>query len=61
MNGTALAACTAIRLFIISVFVLLSEIYFDGTIIPIAYIIIGYTIFTASFYGWLLARDSKFS
>ncbi|MGB4192056.1 MAG: hypothetical protein WBJ81_05895, partial [Rickettsiales bacterium] len=59
MNGTALAACTAIRLFLISAFVLLSEIYFDGTITPIAYIITGYAIFTASFYAWLLAKDSK--
>jgi len=56
MNATALAACTVIRLFLISVFVLISEIYFDGTIIPIAMIIMGYAILVVSLYGWLLCR-----
>lgn len=54
MNGTALAACTTIRLFLITVFVFISEIYFDGTIVPISIIIISYAIFTAAFYGWLI-------
>lgn len=54
MNGTALAACTTIRLFFITVFVFISEIYFDGTIVPISIIIISYAIFTATFYGWLI-------
>ena len=53
MNGTALAACTAIRLLLIFIFVSLSEVYFDGTIIPIALIITGYTIFAGLFYSWL--------
>lgn len=54
MNGTALAACTTIRLFLITVFVFISEIYFDGTIVPVSIIIISYAIFTAAFYGWLI-------
>jgi DHA1 family bicyclomycin/chloramphenicol resistance-like MFS transporter len=53
MNGTALAACTAIRLFLIATFVFLTEIYFDGTILPVAIIITSYTVLTACFYGWL--------
>lgn len=56
MNGTALAACTAIRLFCIASFVFLSEIFFDGTIVPVALIIFGYTIFTSCFYGWLVHK-----
>ncbi len=56
MNGTALAACTAIRLFLIAIFVFITEIYFDGTILPIALIIFGYTIFTVCFYGWLVYK-----
>lgn len=58
MNATALAACTVLRLFLISVFVLISEIYFDGTIVPIAIIIFAYTIFTAGFY-WFLKKSSN--
>ncbi len=57
INGTAMAACTAIRLLLIAVFVFISEIYFDGTIIPIAFIIAGYTFFTAVFYGWLSLKE----
>ena len=53
MNGTALAACTAIRLLLISIFVFLTEFYFDGTILPIALIIMGYSLFSLCFYAWL--------
>ncbi len=56
MNGTALAVCTAIRLFLIAVFVLITEIYFDGTIVPVAIIIMSYTIFSACFYSWLVFK-----
>lgn len=57
INGTAMDACTAIRLFLIAVFVLISEIVFDGTIIPIALIIGGYAVFTSILYGWLLYKN----
>ena len=53
MNATALAACTVLRVLLISVFVFISEIYFDGTIVPIAIIIFFYTMFTVCFYGLL--------
>lgn|GEM_PF-529422 len=54
MNGIALAACTAIRLFLIAIFVFLSEIYFDGTIWPISIIITGYAVFTICLYYYLI-------
>ena len=57
INGTAMAACTALRLLLIAVFVLISEFYFDGTIIPIAFIIAGYTLFTAGFYILLSLKE----
>ena len=57
INGTAMAACTALRLLLIAVFVLISEFYFDGTIIPIAFIIAGYTLFTAGFYVLLSLKE----
>lgn len=53
MNGIALAACTVIRLFLISAFVALTEVFFDGTIMPVAIIIAGYTIFSMCLYGIL--------
>ncbi len=57
MNGTALAACTAIRLFMISLFVSLSEVFFDGTIMPIAFLIMAYTISVLIFYGLLRLKE----
>jgi MFS transporter, DHA1 family, multidrug resistance protein len=42
MNGTALSVCTAFRQISTSGLVIISEIMFDGTIIPIAYIIFAY-------------------
>lgn len=54
MNGTALAACTAIRIFLVAIFVFISEIYFDGTILPVALIIMSYAMVTIILYVYLI-------
>ncbi len=42
MNGTSMAMMTAIRQLLASGLVILSEIYFDGTLVPVAIIIFSY-------------------
>jgi len=54
INGIALAACTALRLFIISISVGLTELYFDGTIMPVAVLFIVYAFFVTILYLYLL-------
>lgn len=54
MNATALSVATMMRLFLIAVMVFISQIYFDGTIIPIAIIIFTYCLVTMIFYLWIL-------
>jgi MFS transporter, DHA1 family, multidrug resistance protein len=54
MNGTALAACTVIRLFLVAMFVFVSEIYFDGTILPVALIIVAYAAVSLGLYVYLI-------
>lgn len=54
INGIAMAACTALRLFIISASVGLTEIYFNGTIMPVALVFMAYIIFSGLFYLYLV-------
>lgn len=56
MNGTALAAVTAIRLLLIAIFLSITEVYFDGTILPTAIIIASYTLFVMFFYIFIILR-----
>ncbi|MCC2646502.1 MAG: putative Permease of the major facilitator superfamily protein [Rickettsiaceae bacterium] len=56
MNGTSLAMMTAIRQSLASVLVILSEIMFDGTIVPVAVIIFAYAALAAVCYGMVSYR-----
>jgi len=53
MNGASMALITAIRQVVTVACVVLSEIYFDGTIQPIAYILGGYALLCALLEGLL--------
>jgi hypothetical protein len=44
MNGTSMAMMTAIRELLAASLVIISELFFDGTIVPVALIIFGYAI-----------------
>jgi MFS transporter, DHA1 family, multidrug resistance protein len=50
MNGTAMAITTAIRQLLASGLVVLSEIFFDGTLLPVAIIIFSYAAFATLCY-----------
>jgi MFS transporter, DHA1 family, multidrug resistance protein len=54
MNGVALASCAIIRFFLLVILLFVSEIYFDGTILPVALIILAYAIVAASLYIYLI-------
>jgi len=58
MNGTSMAMMTAVRQLMASGLVILSEILFDGTIIPIALIIFGYAVFATFCYALLCFTSS---
>jgi DHA1 family bicyclomycin/chloramphenicol resistance-like MFS transporter len=59
MNGTAMAMMTAIRQLLAAGLVLLSEILFDGTIVPVALIIFGYAIVTVICYAIVSYLDKN--
>jgi hypothetical protein len=50
MNGTAMAMMTAVRQLLASGLVMLSELFFDGTIIPVAIIIFVYAMVSSVVY-----------
>jgi DHA1 family bicyclomycin/chloramphenicol resistance-like MFS transporter len=50
INGTAMAMMTAVRQLLACGLVLLSEVMFDGTILPVAIIIFGYAAFATACY-----------
>jgi DHA1 family bicyclomycin/chloramphenicol resistance-like MFS transporter len=51
MNGTSMAMMTAVRQSLASGLVILSEVMFDGTIVPVAVIIFIYAAFATICYG----------
>lgn len=59
MNGAATAMMTAIRQLACAGFVALSELGFDGTIVPIARIIFGFGLFAALCYVAVKLKESK--
>ena len=50
MNGTAMAMMTAVRQLLASGLVMLSELFFDGTIVPVAIIIFIYAMVSSVVY-----------
>lgn len=56
MNGTAMALSTAMRQLLASGLVIVSEIFFDGTIIPVAVIIFVYAVIAGFSYAILCYR-----
>ncbi len=60
MNGTAMAIMTAIRQSLASGLVILSEIFFDGTIVPVAVIIFSYAAIAAVCYAILCYTSSTY-
>ncbi len=52
MNGTSMAMMTAIRQLLAAGLVLISEILFDGTIVPVAALIFIYAVIALTFYGF---------
>ena len=52
-----MAACTCLRLFMIAAFVGITEFYFDGTIVPVAIVIMSYTLFSVALYGYQYFRE----
>ena len=58
MNGTTLAMMTAIRQLLASGLVMLSELFFDGTIVPVATIIFVYAALSAVIYLVLCLRKA---
>lgn len=61
MNGTSMAMMTAIRQLLASGLVVLSEIFFDGTLFPVALIIFSYAAISTMSYliMWLQANKSS--
>ncbi|MFN7038278.1 MAG: multidrug effflux MFS transporter [Alphaproteobacteria bacterium] len=59
MNGTAMAMMTAVRQLLASGLVILSEIYFDGTIVPVALIISAYGAVSVIFYIVIFLNDKN--
>ena len=57
INGVAMAACTSMRLLLISLFVYLTEVFFNGTIIPVALIIFAYVLSAFGLYILLLVKE----
>lgn len=57
IKGTASSGLTAIRQFLAFVLVFISEITFDGTIVPIAIILFSYIAVAALWYGLIQYRD----
>lgn len=57
MNGIAMATSTAIRQLLASGLVIVSEIFFDGTIMPVSTIIFFYAIIAAICYGIVCYRS----
>lgn len=59
INGVAMAAYTSMRLFLISLFVYLTEVFFNGTIIPVAVIIFTYVVCAVGLYILLLIKEKR--
>jgi DHA1 family bicyclomycin/chloramphenicol resistance-like MFS transporter len=59
IKGTAMALATALRQFLAAGLVILSEAFFDGTIVPIAVIIFGYAFVAAICFIILQYTSSK--
>ncbi|MBX9805101.1 MAG: MFS transporter [Alphaproteobacteria bacterium] len=57
--GTSMAMTTAIRQFLAGGLVILSEVMFDGTIVPVATIIFGYAIVAALCFLILCSKSSN--
>ena len=59
MNGTSLAMMTAVRQLLASGLVILAELFFDGTIVPVAIIIFAYAIISTGTYLILCSKKYK--
>ena len=59
MNGTATAMMTAFRQLLAAGLVILSEILFDGTIVPVAMIIFGYAVVTTICYFLVYSQKPR--
>jgi len=59
MNGTSMAMMTAIRQLLASGLVIVSEIFFDGTIAPVANVIMIYAIIAIIFYVIVSCSEVK--
>lgn len=60
MNGTSMAMMTAVRQLLASGLVVLSEIFFDGTLVPVAIIIFSYASFSTVCYVIMWYQSKKF-
>ncbi len=58
MKGTSSAMSTAIRQLLASGLVLISEIAFDGTIVPVAVIIFSYVCISLIWYALIQRNDT---
>lgn len=59
MNGTSMAMMTAVRQLLASGLVILSEIFFDGTLVPVAVIIFSYAAISTLCYIIMILQQRK--
>lgn len=59
INGTSMAMMVAIRQFLAFGLVIVSELFFDGTIIPVADIIFGYAVVAMVCYGVIQHKEQR--
>ncbi len=59
VKGASAALICTVRLCFISIVISLTSLIFDGTMIPIAWVVMGYMIAAAGLYGILILQDHK--